>query len=58
MIDRELLKRGANGGRKPHKAVLRNLEAGGGRVPVIAALPAALERGKVGLPKPVSGNPG
>jgi hypothetical protein len=57
MIDRDLLKRGANGGRKPEKAVRRSLEAGDSRVPAVAALPAALGRAKVGLPKPVSGEP-
>lgn len=52
MIDREVLKRAANEGRKPDEAVRRNLGAGGSGVPVVGPLLAALERGKVGLPQP------
>jgi hypothetical protein len=58
MIDRELLNEAQTGDASPKKVVRRNLGAGGSRVPVIAALPAELERRKVVLPKPLSGNPG
>jgi hypothetical protein len=55
MIDRELLNEAQTGDASPKKVVRRNLGAGGSRVPVIAALPAELERRKVVLPKPLSG---
>jgi hypothetical protein len=55
MIDRELLKRGPSAGRKLEKTALRNHETCSSHVPALAALPGALERGKVGLQQPASG---
>jgi hypothetical protein len=55
MIAREPLKRDPNAGRKPERAVLRNLGAGCSRLPAIAILPPALERRIVGLRELVSG---
>ena len=55
MIAREPLKRDPNAGRKPERAVLRNLGAGCSRLPAIAILPPALERRMVGLRELVSG---
>jgi len=55
MIDQEPLKRGANDGRRPDKPVRRNLGAGCSHVPVVAGLPAALERRIVGVEKPTYG---
>ena len=56
MLDRELLKRNPSGGHKLENTVLRNHQAGPSptfRPP--AALPGALEGGKVGPRKLVSG---
>jgi hypothetical protein len=55
MIDRELLKCGRRAGRKLEKTALRNYETCFSHVPALAALPGALERGKVGLQQPASG---
>lgn len=52
---RELLRRGANGGRKPENTARHNCGAGDRRVPPIAVLPAAVERSKVGPRKLASG---
>ena len=58
MIGREPLKPlkpGVNDGRVPDKPVRRNLGAGCSDVPVVARLPAALERRIAGVEEPAYG---
>jgi hypothetical protein len=58
MLDRELLKRDQSAGRKLENTLLRNHETCPAHVPTPAALPGALEGGKVGLGNRYPGNPG
>ncbi len=55
MIDREPVKRRTKGRRKPDKPVRHHLGAGCSHVPVVARLPAALERRIVGVEEPAYG---
>jgi hypothetical protein len=58
MLDRELLKRDPSAGRKLENTLPRHHETCPAHVPTPAALPGALERGKVGLGSWYPGNPG
>jgi hypothetical protein len=58
MLDRGLLKRDPSAGRKLENTLLRNHETCPAHVPTPAALPGALEGGKVGLGSWYPGNPG
>jgi hypothetical protein len=58
MIARGPLKRDPHAGRKPERAVLRNLGARCGRVPASAILPSALDGASSALGSWDPGNPG